>query len=340
MTIAAATDAAAAETGAATRVSLTDISKQFAATQALAGVSLELRAGSVHALVGENGAGKSTLVKILAGVHQPDSGTIVVNGEPTVISGPAQARTLGIAVVHQEPRLFPDLSVAENVFIGHAPSGPLGTVDWRGTRRAAQALFEELDVRFDVRALVRGLSMADQQLIEIAKALSVDANVLILDEPTASLSAHEVERLFTIVRGLRDRGVAILFVSHRLGEVFDLCDTTTVFRDGRHVITTPTSELTTADLIRHMVGRTVTAVPQGRDRDRRRPARGRGPVARRRVRGHRVLGPRRRDRRDGGPRGRRADRGRPGAVRDRPARRRRGPARRQAGPVRAARPRR
>ena len=248
--------------GAAVRASLADVSKSFAATQALADVSLDLRAGEVHALVGENGAGKSTLVKILAGVHQPDTGTIRVDGEPRVIAGPAQARALGIAVVHQEPRLFPDLSVAENVFIGHAPSGPLRTVDWGGMRRQARTLFEELDVKFDVQAQVRGMSMADQQLIEIAKALSVEAGVLILDEPTASLSAHEVDRLFTIVRGLRDRGVAVLFVSHRLGEVFDLCDTATVLRDGRHVITTSTKELTTADLIRHMVGRTVTLFPK------------------------------------------------------------------------------
>ncbi len=239
------------------------MSKSFAATQALTDVSLELRAGEVHALVGENGAGKSTLVKILAGVHQPDSGSIQRRRRADRAShGPAQARSLGIAVVHQEPRLFPDLSVAENVFIGHAPAGPLRTVDWGAMRRQARTLFAQLDVRFDVAEPVRGLSMADQQLIEIAKALSVDAGVLILDEPTASLSAHEVDRLFTIVRGLRDRGVAVLFVSHRLGEVFDLCDTATVLRDGKHVITTPTADLTTADLIRHMVGRTVTLFPK------------------------------------------------------------------------------
>jgi len=244
------------------RVSLVGISKRFGATAALTGVSLDLLPGEVHALVGENGAGKRTLVKILAGVHQPDEGTILLDGVPTQVPGPAQSRALGIAVVHQEPRLFPDLSVAENVFIGHAPSGALGSIDWRGMRRAAQALFAELDVQFDVGAPVRGLSMADQQLIEIAKALSVEASVLILDEPTASLSAHEVERLFTIVRRLRDRGVAILFVSHRLDEVFALCDRATVFRDGRHVITAPTSGLTTADLIRHMVGRTVSLFPK------------------------------------------------------------------------------
>jgi rhamnose transport system ATP-binding protein len=251
-----------AATEAPPRADLRGISKRFAATQALDDVSLELRPGEIHGLVGENGAGKSTLVKILAGVYQPDSGTIWLDGEATVLSGPARARELGIAVVHQEPRLFPDLTIAENVYIGHAPRGPLGTIDWRSTRRAASTLFEELDVRFDVGAPVRGLSMADQQLIEIAKSLSFDARVLILDEPTASLSAHEVDRLFTIVRRLRDRGVAVLFVSHRLGEVFELCDRATVFRDGRHVVTAATRELTTADLVRHMVGRSVSLFPK------------------------------------------------------------------------------
>src|SRR5439155_465395 len=156
----------------------------------------------------------------------------------------------------------PDLTVAENVFIGHAPSGRLGTIDWSATRRSAARLFDQLDVQFDVGAPVRGLSMADQQLIEIAKSLSVDARVLILDEPTASLSAHEVERLFVIVRRLRERGVAILFVSHRLDEVFALCDRATVFRDGRHVVTMPTNTMTTADLVRHMVGRAVSLFPK------------------------------------------------------------------------------
>ena len=244
------------------RTELRGISKRFAATQALDDVSLDLLSGEVHALVGENGAGKSTLVKILAGVHQPDSGTIRLDGQTTQIQGPAHARSLGIAVVHQEPRLFPDLTVAENVFIGHAPSGRFGTIDWGGTQQAAEALFRELDVQFDVGAPVRGLSMADQQLIEIAKSLSVDARVLILDEPTASLSAHEVERLFSIVRRLRDRGVSVLFVSHRLDEVFELCDRATVFRDGRHVVTTATASLRTADLVRHMVGRAVSLFPK------------------------------------------------------------------------------
>ncbi|HEY4945546.1 MAG TPA: sugar ABC transporter ATP-binding protein [Candidatus Limnocylindrales bacterium] len=245
------------------RVELRGISKRFGATAALTDVSMDLRAGEIHALVGENGAGKSTLVKILAGVHAPDAGTILLDGVETQIANPTAARAHRVAVVHQEPRLFPDLSVAENVFLANPPTGRLGEISWREMRRAAAALFTQLDVRLDVGAPVRGLSMADQQLVEIAKALSLDARVLILDEPTASLSTHEVERLFTIVRRTRDRGVAVLFVSHRLDEVFRLSDRATVFRDGRHVITAATRDLTTADLVRHMVGRAVTLFPKG-----------------------------------------------------------------------------
>ena len=245
------------------RVELRGISKRFGATAALTDVSMDLRAGEIHALVGENGAGKSTLVKILAGVHAPDAGTILLDGVPTQIDDPTAARSHRVAVVHQEPRLFPDLSVAENVYMANPPKGRLGQISWPEMRRAAAALFAQLDVRLDVTAPVRGLSMADQQLIEIAKALSLDARVLILDEPTASLSAHEVERLFEIVRRTRDSGVAVLFVSHRLDEVFRLSDRATVFRDGRHVITATTRDLTTADLVRHMVGRAVTLFPKG-----------------------------------------------------------------------------
>jgi rhamnose transport system ATP-binding protein len=244
------------------RLELTGISKRFAATAALTDVSLELLPGEVHALVGENGAGKSTLVKVIAGVHQPDEGEIRLDGERVTIPSPAAARAMGIAVVHQEPRLFPDLSVAENIFLIAPPTDRLHTIAWGEMRRRAVELFEQLDVRMDVSALVRGLSMADQQLVEIAKAMSIDARVLVLDEPTASLSTHEVERLFSIVRRTRERGVAVLFVSHRLDEVFALCDRATIFRDGRHVLTAPTSELTTATLVRHMVGREVSLFPK------------------------------------------------------------------------------
>jgi rhamnose transport system ATP-binding protein len=241
---------------------LEGISKRFGATQALDGVTFELVPAEAHALVGENGAGKSTLVKIFAGVHQPDTGRIVLDGTPVQIHGPAHARELGIAVIHQEPRLFPDLSVAENVFLAHQPKTRLGTIDWASMRRAADRLFAQLEVSISAESPVRGLSMADQQLVEIAKALSLDARILIMDEPTASLSLHEVERLFSIVRPLRDRGLAVLFVSHRLEEVFDLCERATVFRDGKHVITAPVNQLTTSDLVRHMVGRDVGLFPQ------------------------------------------------------------------------------
>jgi rhamnose transport system ATP-binding protein len=241
---------------------LVGISKRFGATQALDNVALTLLPAEIHALVGENGAGKSTLVKILAGLYPPDSGQISLDGAKVQIGGPARARELGIAVIHQEPRLFPDLAVAENVFLGHQPIGRLGGIDWSRMRRETARLFDELDVSIPSDSPVRGLSMADQQLVEIAKALSLSARVLVMDEPTASLSLHEVERLFAIVRRLRDRGVAVLFVSHRLDEVFELCARATVFRDGRHVITALTSELTTGDLIRHMVGRDVSLFPK------------------------------------------------------------------------------
>jgi rhamnose transport system ATP-binding protein len=178
------------------------------------------------------------------------------------IHGPAHARELGIAVIHQEPRLFPDLSVAENMFLGHQPTTRIGTIDWSRMRRDAARWFAELEVSIAPESPVRGLSMADQQLVEIAKALSLDARILIMDEPTASLSLHEVERLFSIVRPLRDRGLAVLFVSHRLEEVFELCERATVLRDGKHVITASIEQLTTADLIRHMVGRDVSLYAQ------------------------------------------------------------------------------
>ncbi len=234
---------------------LTGISKRFGAVQALAQVDVALFANEVHALVGENGAGKSTVVKILAGIHRPDAGHMKLYDRELVLSGPAAARHLGIAVIHQHPNLFPDLTVAENVFAGRLPRNRVRGVDWGDLNRRAERLFANLGVKQSVSVPVRGLSVADQQLVEVAKALSLDARVLVMDEPTASLSSREVERLFTIIRQLRDRGVAILFVDHRMEEVFEIADRVSVLRDGRHVITAPISELTPADTIRHMVGR-------------------------------------------------------------------------------------
>jgi len=234
---------------------LTDISKRFGAVQALTDVDLALFANEVHALVGENGAGKSTVVKILAGIHRPDVGHMKLYGRELVLSGPAAARHLGIAVIHQHPNLFPDLTVAENVFAGRLPRNRVRGVDWGALSRMAARLFANLGVKQSVGVPVRGLAVADQQLVEVAKALSLDARVLVMDEPTASLSSREVDRLFTIIRQLRARGVAILFVDHRMEEVFEIADRVSVLRDGRHVITAPISELTPATAIRHMVGR-------------------------------------------------------------------------------------
>ncbi|MEV4623888.1 sugar ABC transporter ATP-binding protein [Asanoa sp. NPDC049573] len=241
-------------------LSLQSVSKSFGAVAALRDVDLELVAGEAHALVGENGAGKSTLVKILAGVHPPDSGAIVLDGAPVTFAGPADARAAGIAVIYQEPTLFPDLSVAENIFMGRQPRRSLRRIDTAAMRDRAAALFGRLGVRLDPDRPARGLSIADQQLVEIAKALSTNARVLVMDEPTAALSGVEVERLFAVARSLRDAGAAVLFISHRFDEVFDLCERITVMRDGRRVDTAPTAELTVDAVVRKMVGRDVATL--------------------------------------------------------------------------------
>jgi rhamnose transport system ATP-binding protein len=239
-------------------VELSGIAKSFGSVQALQGVALTLYPGEVHALVGENGAGKSTLVKILAGIHRPDAGVLKVGGAVVDLRSPTQAQALGIAVVHQEPMLFPDLDVAENVFMGRHPRDRFGRVDWPRMYREVDQLLASLDVSLSSHTPVQGLAVAEQQLVEIAKALSLEARVLVLDEPTAALSAHEVDELFTIVRQLRERGVAVLFVSHRLDEIFEIAEHLTVFRDGTHVLTAPVSEMTTEEIIKQMVGRELS----------------------------------------------------------------------------------
>ncbi|MFC4008894.1 sugar ABC transporter ATP-binding protein [Nonomuraea purpurea] len=236
-------------------LALVEVSKTFGAVRALDGVSLELRAGEVHALAGENGAGKSTLVKTFAGVHRPDSGQILLNGRPVVFHGPADAQHAGIAVIYQEPTLFPDLSVAENIFMGRQPRAGLGRIDRKAMHARTAELFARLGVSLDPRRPARGLSIADQQVVEIAKAISRDAKVLIMDEPTAALTAQETARLFSVVRALREHGCALLFISHRLEEIFELCQTVTTLRDGRRVACEPVAGLTADDLVTRMVGR-------------------------------------------------------------------------------------
>lgn len=229
------------------------ISRRFDATQALDNVSLKLHAGEVHALLGENGAGKSTLIKIMTGIYQPDTGEILLDGKPIHIGNSAQAQEYGIAAIYQEPLVFPDLNVAENIFISHQGRG--AWVNWRKMYREADDILRKLGVSLDVRKQARGLTLAAQQTVEIAKALSLKTRVLIMDEPTASLSAHEVEQLFRLVRTLRDQGVAILFISHRMEEVFEISDRITIFRDGQWISSAPARDVTPQSAIRDMVGR-------------------------------------------------------------------------------------
>ena len=234
---------------------LEGISKSFAGVKALIDVDFDVRPGEVHALLGENGAGKSTLIKIIAGVHKPDGGTIKVDGNGVAFASPREASHAGIATVYQEPLLFPDLNVAENIFIGHTDRGTV--TKWRQMSREAERILATLGVALDVKSPARGLTLAAQQSVEIAKAISLNVRVLIMDEPTASLSAHEVAQLFKIVTDLRDRGVAIVFVSHRMEEVFEIADRITVFRDGRLISTRTRAESTPQRAIADMVGREV-----------------------------------------------------------------------------------
>jgi rhamnose transport system ATP-binding protein len=231
------------------------VAKRFDATQALDDVSLALHPGEIHALLGENGAGKSTLIKIITGVHQPDRGQILLAGEPVTIRSAAEAQRLGVAAIYQEPLLFPDLNVAENIFISHQDRGAV--VGWRQMFQDAERILAELGVALDVRNPARGLTLAAQQSVEIAKAISLNVRILIMDEPTASLSAHEVQELFKLAGDLKRQGVAILFVSHRMEEVFEIADKITVFRDGRLISTRTRREATPQRAIADMVGREI-----------------------------------------------------------------------------------
>jgi rhamnose transport system ATP-binding protein len=241
-------------------VSLTGVAKSFGAVRALRGADLDLHAGEAHALVGENGAGKSTLIKVLAGLYRPDAGTVELDGAAVAFNDPAAAMDAGIAVIYQEPALFGDLTVAENLFIGRQPKGRFGLIDRGAMNRDAAALFARLGVPVDPDRPAKGLSIADQQLVEIAKAISRDARVLVMDEPTAALSGVEVERLFGVVRALREGGAAVLFISHRFDEVEALCQRVTVMRDGAHVSTDLLADVTVEQLVRRMVGRELGAM--------------------------------------------------------------------------------
>jgi len=231
----------------------------FGGVEVLKGVDIDLFPGEVHGLIGENGAGKSTLGKLIAGVYRPTGGTLSIKGVATQLSNPRQALDLGVALIHQEPLTFPDLDVAENIFVGRQPRSRTGQIDWATMYRSAQELLASLGVKLNAKAKVRGLGVADQQMIEMAAALSQHAKVLILDETTASLTPKEVAELFAIVRRLRDEGCAIAFVSHRLDEVFEICDRITVLRDGEKVGERIPAQSSIPEVVRMMVGRDVAA---------------------------------------------------------------------------------
>lgn len=236
-------------------LALADVSKSFGMTLALSQMSLTLFAGEVHAIVGENGAGKSTMIKIMTGVHQPTGGQIEIDGQTVVLSGTRAAREAGVAAIYQEPMVFPDLDVAENIFVS---ATDLGWVQNRTALRArARALIDRIGMTLDVDRIAAGLTLAEQQAVEIARALSQDVRVLIMDEPTASLSAHEAGELRRIARTLAGQGVAVVYISHRLEEIFEVAHRVTVIRDGQHISTRPVEEVTPDGMIADMVGREV-----------------------------------------------------------------------------------
>ncbi|MBK8025902.1 MAG: sugar ABC transporter ATP-binding protein [Chloroflexi bacterium] len=242
-------------------LTLKDVSKSFPGVRALQGVHFDMMPGEVHALLGENGAGKSTLIKIISGVHEPDTGEIRLDGKPVHLTNPREAQAVGIATIYQELSLYPELTVAENIFMGHAPRrqlGPMKVINWAEMSSRAKEILASLNIHdLDVRRKVGSLSVGNRQRVEIAKALSINARILIMDEPTAALTEADVIRLFEIVRLLRQRGVAIIYISHRLGEVFELADRVTVLRDGQYIGTNAVKDVTPDHLISMMVGRTI-----------------------------------------------------------------------------------
>jgi ABC-type sugar transport system ATPase subunit len=239
-------------------LSLRHVSKRFGGVHALRDVSFDCRLGEVHALAGENGAGKSTLIKIIAGAHAPDEGEVVIHGQRYTALHAATARQLGVSVIYQEFNLLPDLTVSENIHLGIEPTRR-GMIDLQAMRAASAGLLRRLGASVDVDAYVRELSVARQQIVEIAKALALDARLVVMDEPSAVLAGHELEQLFNVIRTLREQGRAVIYISHRLDEVFAIADRVTVLKDGSVVATWPTSKVTKPTLIQAMVGRDVAA---------------------------------------------------------------------------------
>ena len=244
-------------------ISVQDVSKSFPGVRALSRVRFELLAGEVHALVGENGAGKSTLMKILAGIYARDSGEVFYDGEPVSFASPRAAQMKGIGIIHQELQLMNHLSVAQNIFIGREPRGRLGIfLDEDRLNRRARDILAHMHLNLDPRAVVGGLTVAKQQMVEIAKALSFNSRVLIMDEPTAALNNAEIAELFKIIRELKARGVGIVYISHKMDELKEISDRVTVLRDGEYIATVPTASTSMNTIIGMMVGRTLLDVPR------------------------------------------------------------------------------
>ena len=235
---------------------ISNLSKSFGAVQALRGVDFELRRGEIHAIAGENGAGKSTLMNVIDGILQPDSGEMVFDGQPVRIASPAEAQQLGVGFVHQEVALCPDVSVAENIFMSTTNTSRAFLMDYKVLHRRAREVFAELS-DIDPGVLVRDLSISHRQLVEIAKALTLDCRILILDEPTAALTDREAQVLFGIMRKLAGQGISIIYISHRMVEIFQNCDRVTVFRDGRYIMTRNVADITPGDVVNAMVGRVI-----------------------------------------------------------------------------------
>ena len=242
-----------------------NISKSYSGVHALRDASFELLAGEVHALVGENGAGKSTLIKIITGAVLQDGGEIFLNGETVRENSPALSKTRGIAAIYQQPALFPELTVAENIALGQERAGFFGRIDWHSRRRKAKDLLDRVGARIDPETFAGELSMPQQQLVEIARALGANANILIFDEPTASLSEEDTQNLFRVIHELRGQGVGMVYISHRLEELPVIADRVTVLRDGLTIETRDMADVTSEQLIRLMVGRDLSAVFPKRD---------------------------------------------------------------------------
>ena len=235
-------------------LSLKGITKEFPGVKALDDVTINIERGTIHGLVGENGAGKSTLIKVLAGIYHPEKGEVILEGQKREFSSPIDARAAGVSVVHQEIKLAEPLSVAENMFLGNVMmKGHL--VDWKGMRARAREIVEDLNMDIDVNAQVSSLTVAKKQIVEIMHAINNNSQILVMDEPSAVLTNRELDVMFRIVRQLREKGITIIYISHRLDEVFDLCDNVSVLRDGKHIDTLPIANITRQNLINMMVGR-------------------------------------------------------------------------------------